>query len=367
MNKKRKILFILHMPPPIHGASLMGQYIYESELINKTFNCRYLNLAIASSIDDIQKFRINKLLHYLCLLIRIITQVLYFRPHLVYFTPNACGKPFYKEFPIMVLLKLMGRNVVAHYHNQGVLTRNDKWFDNMLYRFFFYHTKVILLSERLYFDVAKYVRREDVQICPNGIPITEMLQFEREDKTSGTPVLLFLSNLLIAKGVWTLVDSLTELNKKKIDFKCIIAGSESAEISGKQLQFILNEKGLSDKVSYFGPAYGKNKFDLFKQSDIFVFPTHNECFGLVLLEAMQCALPCVTTSVGGIPDVVKNDVNGIIVNIKNPKSLTDSLEKLINDKDLRIQMGFSGRSIFKQCFTIEMFYMRLTNILELIS
>ncbi len=354
------------MPPPIHGASVMGQYIHNSELINQTFTCRYVNLMIASSIEDIQKFGVKKLIRYIKLLIRIIIQVISFRPHLVYFTPNACGNPFYKEFPIMVLLKLMGRRVVAHYHNKGISTRSDRWFDNLLYRIFFYHTKVILLSERLYPEFAKYVRREDLQICPNGIPATEMLQFERKVDNQKIPVLLFLSNLLVAKGVWTLMDALDELNKREVEYKCIIAGSESAEISGKQLQYVIDEKGLSDKVSYYGPAYGNVKIDLFKRSDIFVFPTHKECFGLVLLEAMQSGLPCVTSNEGGIPDIVHNGVNGYINDVQSIESLIISIERLLLQHELRLDMGKKGREIYERHFTIETFYLRLKNILQII-
>ena len=49
------ILFIMHMPPPIHGAAMMGKYIYDSELINTTFNCHYINLTTAKRLQDIGK------------------------------------------------------------------------------------------------------------------------------------------------------------------------------------------------------------------------------------------------------------------------------------------------------------------------
>ena len=64
----------------------------------------------------------------------------------------------------------MGCKVVAHYHNKGVVTQQDRKLDNWLYRKFFCGLKVILLAETLYQDVQKYVKREDVYICPNGIP-----------------------------------------------------------------------------------------------------------------------------------------------------------------------------------------------------
>ena len=48
-----KILFCMHMPPPVHGAAMMGQYVHDSNLINESFECKYINIAMASNIDDI--------------------------------------------------------------------------------------------------------------------------------------------------------------------------------------------------------------------------------------------------------------------------------------------------------------------------
>ncbi len=354
------------MPPPIHGASLMGQYIYNSELINNTFDCHYLNLSIASSIEDVQKFGLKKLFRYIILLLNVIYQIILFRPNLVYFTPNSCGKPFYKEFPIMILLKLMGRRVVAHYHNKGVLSHSDRWLDNILYKMFFFHTKVILLSERLYSDISKYVKSEDYEVCPNGIPMIVDIPYNvKVVNNTHPPVLLFLSNLLVAKGVWTLIDSLAELNDRNINFKCIIAGCESAEISSEKLQDVIKDKKLSNKVSYYGPVYGQDKNNLLNQADIFVFPSYNECFPLVLLEAMQFNLPCITTSVGGILDIVKDGVNGLICKARNSKSLSISIEQLLIDPQMRIKLGHTGREILEKKFELSHFYERLNKILTL--
>ena len=61
---KPKILFILHLPPPIHGAAMMGKYIQESELINSSFDCFCINLATAGSLSDIGHISLKKLLKY---------------------------------------------------------------------------------------------------------------------------------------------------------------------------------------------------------------------------------------------------------------------------------------------------------------
>ncbi len=167
---KPAILFILHLPPPVHGAAVMGKCIQDSKIINDSFECHYQNLTTAKDLNDIGKVGLHKLLQFLKLLKAIREKVKAQKPALVYVTPNAKGGAFYKDFFIVQLLKMQGCNIVVHYHNKGVSTRQHNFFDNLLYRCFFKDLKVILLAESLYDDVKKYVSRKDVYICPNGIP-----------------------------------------------------------------------------------------------------------------------------------------------------------------------------------------------------
>lgn len=167
---KPKILFIMHMPPPVHGAAMVGQYIHDSEPINQNFECHYINLTTAKNLQDIGKMGMRKLLGFCLLLRKIWKCIREKKPQLVYVTPNACGAAFYKDFIVVQMVKSMGGKVVVHYHNKGVATRQDRRLDDWLYRHFFRGIKVILLSENLYVDIQKYVDRKDVFVCPNGIP-----------------------------------------------------------------------------------------------------------------------------------------------------------------------------------------------------
>ena len=87
----KKILFILHLPPPVHGASTVGQYIHDSEIINSTFECYYLNLTLAKDLNDIGKGGIRKLKDFYRLLIQIRKLVKSLKPQICYVTPNAKG------------------------------------------------------------------------------------------------------------------------------------------------------------------------------------------------------------------------------------------------------------------------------------
>ena len=81
---KPRVLFIMHMPPPVHGASMMGEYIHDSKAINEAFDCHYLNLTLAKDINDIGKGGIRKLIVYLKKQIQIAITVKRIKSQLCY-------------------------------------------------------------------------------------------------------------------------------------------------------------------------------------------------------------------------------------------------------------------------------------------
>lgn len=117
---------------------------------------------------------------------------------------------------------------------------------------------------------------------------------------------------------------------------------------------------------YWGAKFGAEKDILFRNTDIFVFPTfyHNECFPIVLLEAMQHGLPCISTDEAGIPNIIDNGKTGLIVPKKDHIALADAIEKLINDGSLYLQMGQTGRKKYKERFTLDVFEKNICRILE---
>ena len=159
-----KILFVLHLPPPIHGSSMVGKYIKDSKIINTSFETNFINLSTSKTVDEIGKKPFVKVGRYFKILLQVIISLIKHNPKIVYLGINAKGIGFYKDFPIAVLTKLFNKKLVLHYHNKGVQLKQHKLLDNILYRILFKNTKVILLSKRLYKDVSKYVKKEDVFI-----------------------------------------------------------------------------------------------------------------------------------------------------------------------------------------------------------
>lgn len=364
---KPSVLFILHMPPPVHGAAMVGKYIHDSESVNSEFDCRYINLTTASGMGDIGHFKFKKIIAFWHLLSRIHRSVKELQPNYVYITPNAKGGPFYKDFIVVMMLKLNGCKVVAHYHNKGVAKRQGRPIDHFLYKRFFKRLKVILLSEFLYPDIQKYVKKEDVFICPNGISERIEKSNVNNEKSCAVPHVLFLSNLLKDKGVLVLLDALKILKGKGCSFVCDFVGDETADINATRFEEEIQIRDLAEMAYYRGKQYGKDKDHYLDSSDIFVHPTNDDCFPLVLLEAMQHGLSIVTTDEGGIPDIVKDGENGYLCEKNNPEDLAEKLMLLLNDKQLRLKMGQDGYKKYQEMFTLEIFERRFSDILHTIT
>ena len=362
--EKKRILFIAPLPPPIHGSSVVSQQIKDSNLIKNTFNCDWVNLSTSRNINEIGKRNPAKLWRFSSSLGRLIKLLITHRYDLCYVAIKCHDVGFLKDVPFVLLCKFFNIKIIIHQHNKGMskdLSRFPyRWFFPIVYK----KAKVILLSWYLYQDIEKVVPRNNILICPNGLSVNEKLIKSKEYSTKDKLHLLFLGNLIESKGVFVLLDALSILRDKGYSFICNFVGGETKEINSSRFNDEIKKRGLESDVYYLGKKYGDEKDHVFNLSDIFVYPTSEDCFPLVLLEAMFYGLPCVTTTEGGIPDIVADGVNGIICNRNDSHSLADSISVLLDNKELCKQMGDAGRKLLFEKFTEEKFEKNLLYCLE---
>ena len=380
---KPKILFIMHMPPPVHGAAMVGQFIHDSELVNESFDCHYVNMAVATRLEDIGKGGWHKVKGILHKLMEIRKAVKLVKPDLVYITPNSAGAPFYKDFITIMMLKLMGQRIVMHFHNKGVVTRQNCWLDHWLYRRYFKNVKLILLADALYEDVKKYVKGEDVFVCPNAIPeinmATECIASKSDAATNtttenGAPRILWLTNIMKTKGIMEFLAALKMLKNRGVNFQVDFVGGLTKEMTGDEFDMALTMNGLNGCCTYHGPKYGDEKYGYFRGADIFVLPSYTEALPVSILEAMQFGLPVVASNVGGVSAEVEDGVTGYLLGGKQPimlntfrpdaHEIADKLAALLADADLRHQMGKAGREKFEREFALEVFEKRMMEVLS---
>lgn len=363
---KAKILFLVHLAPPVHGAAALGGYVKDSALINSTFNSKYINLATAASLADIGEFGLKKVWVILKLWYKVLLSLTKAKYDLCYMTINSKGVPWYKEMVIVAMLKMFRVPIVYHYHNKGVAENLNSRLNIFLYNFQFKNTKTIVGSRLLYADVKKFVPQADVYYCANGIPplLLQKLESPTTQPKNNSVNILFLSNLIQSKGVFILLDACALLKAKQVPFNCFFVGGES-DITATIFNEQVLKLNLQSNVKYLGKKYGIDKQKAFSEADIFVLPTyyHNECFPLVILEAMQQALPVISTFEGGVPDFVEDKVSGFLVPQKNVEALADKLEMLILNPQLRKVMGLAGEKLYNQKYTVEIYQNSINNIL----
>ena len=143
----------MHTPPPVHGSSMVGEYISKSELINTTFDTQFINLGTSAKIDEIGKGSVKKLFKYFGILWETIYHCIFFSPQVGYLAMTAKGGAFFKDVLVGFLLKFFGVKLVIHFHNKGVSVNQHKKIYDLLYKKIFKNSKVILLSKYLYLSL----------------------------------------------------------------------------------------------------------------------------------------------------------------------------------------------------------------------
>jgi len=362
---RKRVLFVMHMPPPVHGAAMMGQYIHDSKLVNERFECRYVNPSLSDNVANVGKVSLGKILFMLRNIMHIVKTAKSFRPDIVYYTPTSDGWGICRDVVVVTLLKRKCRRIVLHMHNKGVKNFSAQHpLARIAYKGIFGRSKVILLAKELYPDVREYVSAEDVRYCPNGIPVTSPTGFGRS-AVNDTYTFLFLSNMIREKGVIDVLRACAVLKGKGIMFRCGFVGKWST-VTEEEFHALVKELDIEQEVDYLGAKYGTDKLEVLKQADALVFPTYypGETFGLVLLEAMEYAMPCISTREGGIPSVVDDGETGFLVPARDVTALADRMEWLVRHPAEGLEMGRRGREKFLREFTLDTFEQRMVEILE---
>ncbi len=159
-------------------------------------------------------------------------------------------------------------------------------------------------------------------------------------------IVMFCGRLVARKGLIFLLEAWKNVVKKTN--KCILvlvgSGQNQPDSVEKELREFVKENLLSDTVIFAGEKNKSMVVDYLKSADIFVHPSiHPEGRSLSVLEAMSCCLPAIVSDIGGLKEIVIDNVNGILVEKENSLALSQTIEKLITDKKLRNEMGSEGR------------------------
>lgn len=322
---KKKICFIAQFPPPIHGLSKAVDTLYNSEL-KEEFEFEKVD------ITNNKKFVKN--------LIKIFKS----KADLFYFTISQTKGGNLRDLIILKLLEKQHKKCLIHLHGGYYRQLVDKdlsnWQKKANYKAIKKLDGVIVLGESLKYIFEGMIDESKIYIVPNCVD-DEFLLKEDEIKEKIESIenkeikdVLYLSNFIKEKG-YKYILKLAETEKENFDksgkknFHFHFAGKFFNEKDKEEFFEYINENSLNDFVTYYGVVDGEEKRDLLKKCDIFMLLTKYPKEGqpISILEAMGNGMVIVTTNHAGIPDIVQNEKNGIVVS-KDEIDLNEIYEKL---------------------------------------
>lgn len=184
--------------------------------------------------------------------------------------------------------------------------------------------------------------KNEIEVIPNFVPdkFLDIAHGASPYLRNGTEIVLtHISNFRPLKRVMDLVFIVEKLIKKH-NIRLLMVGDGPDRFKMEQT---CREMGLGDHVTFLGKQ--ENVENVLACSDIFVLPSEEESFGLALLEAMACGVPCVSTNVGGLPEVNIHGETGYTVNVGDIEAFVNYLDILISDKDLRKKMSLQAKNV----------------------
>ncbi len=286
--------------------------------------------------------------------------------HTSLFIPNTYGR---------VAARLAGIDkVVTTLHNPDYSYEdNGRWTFKVRkaidkYSGKFCNSLFLAVSESVKDDFQKQLNFKNIEVLYNCI---ESERFVNSDKSKiidkrrelgiaeDDVVLLNMGRLHPQKGQLCLIEAFNLISRENPKYKLIISGKGALET---ELKKRVKDFHLSDKVIFLQDR--RDVPQIMAASDIFVFPSLYEGFGIVLVEAMASGLPVVASDIDGVREVVRNNIDGVLVEKENPEKLAEVIEALTKDKERRAYLAANARKRAVEMFDIRLYIRNLENIYQ---
>jgi len=232
-----------------------------------------------------------------------------------------------------------------------------------------YHLNRLLLKHaaNYYISITKKMRKELIQIgfpaeriiyLPNGI--NSELFFPKREKEDN--LLLFVGRITASKGLHILLKSLQHV---ETSVHLVVIGP--CDWNKNYCLNILNQIKRENqrgrhKITYLGPLDRPKIVKWYQKASIFVLPSFMEGFPVTVLEALSCRTPVIATPVGGIPEVIRNRENGLLVPLNSPVKLAEAIQFLLENENARKRFGRNGRELILKEFSLQAVVSKLCKI-----
>jgi glycosyltransferase involved in cell wall biosynthesis len=334
---RQKTLLVGPAIDAVSGVSTHLNQLFDSKL---TTRLELLHFQVGS---EGRKERLaQKLFRFAFSPVAFFSFLLRHRPAIVHLNTSLEPKSYWRDIAYLLIARILKRKVVYQIHG-GALPEDFFAGNRLLTGILRWVLKqpdvVVLLAEVELKAYRRFLPEQRLEVVPNAI---ETLVNESIADKSVAPIhLVYLGRIVENKGIFEVVETLSMLVKQGRDLRLTIAGNGPDE---ERLRARVNALGLSERVMFKGPVFGEDKDRLWRTGHIFAFPTyHREGLPYALLEAMAAGVVPITTRVGAIPDVMKDEVHGLLVKAKDVEDLARAIIRLDDDRELLGRMAESGQ------------------------
>jgi glycosyltransferase involved in cell wall biosynthesis len=273
----------------------------------------------------------------------------------------ALSKPsIIRDSPLILISRLFRKRIVVHLHGGDFLMHRSQpqWMKFLLKLNFSGNIPKIVLSPVEKEMLKKTLHTDKIHILPNCIGLDEAKSFERSYRRHGFLRVLFLGRISSDKGMEYIFRAMQFLRNKSIKLKFYMAGAgpDETEYKGKFLRL------MGEDFEFMGVVKDERKSELLRKCDVFLLPSFYEGLPMALVESMAFGLVPVTTGVGSIRYVIKDGMNGIIVDSHSSAGISSALETLANDKEYMKKLSKNAREYILTNFNPDLYVARLNEI-----
>jgi glycosyltransferase involved in cell wall biosynthesis len=353
-----RVLIVGPLPPPLGGVQLVIDLQLRSSLARE-FELHVVDTSKRQLRWAVENPTWKTPLYFVRDLSRLIRTLVRVRPDAV-LVHAASSLSFLRDWVFMVTARLAGAKVICHYH--GTLhawfpsgeTRSGRAIGRLLMSA---AHRVIVLGPTYQRAMGEAWKRDDLVWAPN---MADVALFR--DLSGGTPApwlapgeraVLFVGRLSAPKGIYDLFDAIPRVIERHPEARFVLVGVAENDAMEPVIRAEAERRGIAPRITFLGALEGPPKAAAFVTSQIFVVPSWTEGFPLVIPEAMAAGLPVIATTVGAIPDFVRDGEDGFLIAPKNPQVLADRVCRLLDEEGLRQRISARVRERASREFAIE--------------
>ncbi len=229
-------------------------------------------------------------------------------------------------------------------------------------------TQLVAVSKpmRAFYQRAANFSEDKIAYIPNATPKNKQLQqrasIRKQLQLKDTDTAVFTVGRLVSLKRFDILINAMAYIKENSAIKTFIVGAGPEKMV---LQQLINKLNIPDRVMLLGER--NDVYELLAAADIFTLTSETEGMSKSILEALASNLPVIATDVGGNQDLVHHDDNGYLINDHSPETLSLYIEKLAQDKTLRLEMGKNSQLLLEQEYNPELFLLRHLNIYKKVT